>query len=210
MPFKILPILLLCMLLVESICAEEKSRYLHISTNPSYADAYTNSMRKNFDSNPDYKLPGFIEVPAEEPTVLVTLFKPGYKDTTINVTLSDADTSYLIVSLTPSYEDTYLEYQQKALSHRARKNFGHKLIITSAFPLLASGIAAIITQYNIEQAQEKKDLAEKSVIREGEEYNLNLERYDSYRDKAETAKTTSLVTLIAGASLLTFGIILSF
>lgn len=210
MTFKSLPAILLCLLLACSVRAEEKFKYLHVSTNPSYADAYTSSISKNFASNPDYKLPGFIKVQAGEPNVLLTLFKPGFKDTTINVTLSEADTSYLIVALTPTYDDAYLEFQQNSLSHRSRKNIGHKLMIASAFPLLASGIAAIVTQYNIEQAKDRKDLVEKSVIHEGEEYSLNFERFDSYCDKAETARKTTLATFIAGASLLTFGIILSF
>lgn len=205
-----LPLLLLCLLLAGYALAEDGFRYLHISTNPSYADAYINSVHKEFASNPDYKLPGFIKVPAEDPTVLVTIFKPGFKDTTINVTLSEADTSYLIVSLTPSYDDSYLEFQQKSLSHRARKNIGRKFMIASALPLAASGIAALVAQHDIEQAQKSKDLVEKSVIHEGDGYSKNLEQYGTYRDKASSAKTATFVTLIAGASLLTFGIILSF
>lgn len=210
MIFRCLPTLLLCLFLAGNIWAEDRYKYLHVSTNPSYADAYTNSVRKHFDSNPDYKLPGYIKVPAEEPTVLLTVFKAGFKDTTINVTLSEADTSYLIVALTPTFDEDYLSFQQAALSHRSRKNVGHNLMIASAVPLLASGIAAIVTSYDIDKAREKRDLAEKSVIREGDEYNLNLERYDTYRDKAKTARNTTFATFIAGASLLTLGIILSF
>ena len=190
--------------------AEEEHRYLHISTNPSYADAYVNTTRKNFAANPDVKLPGFIEVPSGEHSVLVTIFKPGYRDTTINVTLAEKDTSYLIVSLAPSYDDVYLERQQKALSHRTRKNIGFKLAIASGVPLIASGIAALVAEYNIGKANDKKDLIEKSVIREGDEYAHNLESYSEHRDNAESAKKVSIGTLIAGAALLGFGLVLSF
>ena len=198
------------LLIAYNAWAEQSFRYLHISTNPSYAEAYINSVHKDFHTNPDYKLPGFIEVPAEEHSVLLTIFKPGFKDTTINVTLSDADTSYLIVSLTPSYDDAYLNYQQKSLAHRARRNVGHKLMIASALPLAVSGIAALVTLNEIDQAQKEKDLTEKSTIRDGDGYNKHLDRYSSYRDKANSAKTVTLTTLIVGASLLTFGVILSF
>ena len=208
--FKILPLIALVLSFASFALAEDAHRYLHISTNPSYADAYVNTARKNFVSNPDTELPGFIKVPVGENTVLVTIFKPGYRDTTINVTLADADTSYLIVALSPSYDEDYLERQQKALSHRTRRNIGFRLAIVSAAPLVASGIAALVAQYNIDKARDKKDLVEKSIIREGDGYARNLERYGEYRDNAESAKNFSVGSLITGAVLLGFGLVLSF
>lgn len=207
---KILPAFALLLILAHIALADDAPRYLHISTNPSYADAYVNTTRKSFSSNPDAELPGFIKVPAGEHTVLVTIFKPGYKDTTINVTLAESDTSYLIVALSPSYDEGYLEYQQKKLSHRTRRNIGKRLAIASAVPFVASGIAALVAEYNIEKAQEKKDLVERSIIREGDGYAHNLERYGEYRDNAQSAKKFSVGTLISGAVLLGFGLILSF
>ena len=193
-----------------SVFAQESPKYLHISTNPSYAEAYVSSMRAKIASNPDVELPGFIKVPAGEASVLVTIFKPGYKDTTINVTLSQADTSYLIVSLTPTDEDRLLQYQQKSLAHRARRNIGHKLIAISAAPLIASGIAAIVTKNEIDQAQEKKDLVEKSLIRGGKEYEANQESFDDHSKSAKTSRNIAIGTLVAGGILLGFGIVLSF
>ena len=190
--------------------AQEGHKYLHISTNPSYADAYVNNVRAKIASNPDVELPGFVEVPEGDANVTVKLFKAGYRDTTINVTLSDADTSYLIVALTPSYDDGYLQFQQKSLMRRARNNLGHRLIIASAVPLIASGISAIISNSNITKAEDKKDLVEKSVIREGDDYESNLEDFDRYRDRAKAAKNVSIGTAIAGGIILGFGIVLSF
>ena len=207
---KFLPLFALVLTLASFAFSEEAHRYLHISTNPSYADAYVNTSHRNFAANPDASLPGFIEIPADEHMVLVTIFKPGYRDTTINVTLAESDTSYLIVSLAPSYDDVYLERQQKALSHRTRRNIGFKLAIASAAPLVASGIAALVTEYNIGKANDKKNIIEKSVIREGDEYARNLERYGEYRDDAESARKVTVGTFIAGVALLGFGLILSF
>ena len=207
---KFLPLFALVLTLASFAFSEEAHRYLHISTNPSYADVYVNTSHRNFAANPDASLPGFIKIPADEHSVLVTIFKPGYRDTTINVTLAENDTSYLIVSLAPSYDDVYLERQQKALSHRTRRNIGFKLAIASGVPLIASGIAALVAEYNIDKADEKKALIEKSLIREGDEYAHNLESYSEHRDNAESAKKFSVGTLIAGAVLLGFGIVLSF
>ena len=207
---KFLPSLILVLTFTVLSFAEEAHKYLLISTNPSYADAYVNTSRKNFASNPDVNLPGLIEIPAGEHSVLVTIFKPGYRDTTINVTLAESDTSYLIVSLSPSYDEAYLDRQQNALAHRTRRNIGFRLALVSGAPLIASGIAALVAEYNIGKANDKKSLIEKSIIREGDEYVYNQERYNKYRDNAETAKSVSVGTLIAGAVLLGFGIVLSF
>lgn len=190
--------------------AQEGSKYLHISTNPSYADAYINNVRAKFASNPDVELPGFIKVPEGDANITVKLFKPGFKDTTINVTLSDADTSYLIVALTPSYDDSYLQFQQKSLMRRARRNLGHRLIIASAVPLVASGISAVISHSNITKANEKKEFVEKSIIRNGDDYISNVEDFERYRDRAQAAKNVTIGTAIAGGILLGFGIVLSF
>ena len=197
-------------LLVAMVGAQDSPRYLHISTNPSYAEAYVGSTRAKIASNPDVKLPGFIEVPAGEHSICVTIFKPGYKATSIAVTLSQADTSYLIVSLTPSFDDAHLQYQQKSLAHRARRNVGHKLIAISAVPLVASGIAAIVTNNEIDKAEEKKSLVEKSLIRDGKEYEANQESFHDHNKSAKTSRNIAIGTLAAGGILLGFGLVLSF
>ena len=206
----VIRIVSILLLLATAVCAQDAPKYLHISTNPSYAEAYVGSTRARIASNPDVKLPGFIEVPAGDHSILVTIFKPGYKDTSIAVTLSQADTSYLIVSLTPSFDDGLLQYQQKALAHRARRNIGHKLIAISAAPLIASGIAAIVTNNEIDNAQEKKNLVEKSLIREGKEYEANQESFEDHSKSAKTSRNIAIGTLVAGGILLGFGLVLSF
>ena len=205
--FRIFVMLICC---AAAICAQEVPKYLHISTNPSYADAYVDKARAPIASNPDVALPGYIRVPEGESSVLVTIFKPGYKDTTISVKVSQADTSYLIVALTPSYDDEQLQYQQRSLMRRARRNFGHKLIFASAAPLIASGISAIVAHSEIKQANERKESIEKSLIRQGEEYEHNVEKFNDHRDRAYTSKNVSIGTAIGGAILLGFGIVLSF
>lgn len=199
--------LLLC---ATAICAQEAPKYLHISTNPSYADAYVNETRAPIASNPDVKLPGYIRVPEGESSVLVTIFKPGFSDTTISINVSQADTSYLIVALTPSFDDELLQDQQKSLMRRARRNIGHKVLFASAVPLIASGIAAIVAHSEIKQANEKKEAIEKSLIREGDDYMNNIDKFNEHRDRANTSKNVAIGTAIGGAIILGFGIVLSF
>lgn len=205
-----LTILFVMALFCVSAFAQKAPRYLHISTNPSYADAYIGTVHPNHSRNPDSKLPGFIEVPDGENSVVVAIFKEGFKDTILNVKIPESDTSYLIVALTPSYDDEFLSDQRSALSQRSRHNFGFRLMVSSAVPFATSAVAAIVANSSIDKANEKKRLVEQSLFHDNESYNHNLERYGDYRDRAETARTLSIDMLIAGAVLLGIGVVLSF
>ena len=118
--------------------------------------------------------------------------------------------TYPLVSLTPSYDDEFLDEQRAALSRRARHNFGFRLMIASAVPFVTSAVAAIVASNSIDKANEKKKFVEQSLFRDSESYNHNLERFGDYRDRAETARTLSIDMLIAGAALFGIGVVLSF
>lgn len=189
---------------------EVSSKYLHISTNPSGGDVYLGEIHPDFASQPDYILPSFIEVPAGESHILVTLFRPDFRDTTINVRLSEKDTSYLRVAYTPIEDEELLNDREGILAHRSRRAFGHRLIIASAVPLIASGISALIATYEIDKANDKKKSIENSFIQNKKQIANKVKAYNDYRDKAKTARTATFSTLIAGGIILSAGIILSF
>lgn len=189
---------------------EASSKYLHISTNPSGGDVFLGEIHPDFADQPDYILPTFIEVPAGESHILVTLFRPDFKDTTINIQLSDKDTSYLRVAYTPIDDIELVEDREGILAHRSRRSFGHRLIIASAVPLIASGISALAATYEIDRAKDKKKSIENSFIQNKKEISNKLKDYNDYKDKAKTARTATFSTLIAGGIILSAGIILSF
>ena len=127
-------ILLLLFLLWGLNYADDKvprERYLHVSTNPSGADLYVGNAHPDFSRNPDYRIPAFVSVPLDKDQVLITLFRPDFRDTSINVTLSQKATSFLIVALAPAFDETFLQEQQADLNHRSRRNLGHRLMIAS-------------------------------------------------------------------------------
>ncbi|MBR6379548.1 MAG: hypothetical protein IKS02_06255 [Fibrobacter sp.] len=208
---KIIPILLL-FTLGTLFADEETSRkhYLHVSTNPSGADLYVGSSHPDFSKNPDYRIPAVIGLPLDKDQVLITLFRPDFKDTSIKVTLSPKDTSFLIVSLTPAFDEVLLEEQQADLRHRNRRNFGHRLLVTSIVPLAVSAIAAGIAAYEIDKADECKKNIENTLITTGDNYRQDKKDFKEYRDNAKTAKKTALVSLVAGGLILSVGLFLSF
>jgi hypothetical protein len=204
---------LLLLLLVSSVFAEDKAtreRYLHVSTNPFGSDAYVNTRSPDFSKEPDYRLPAFIPVAPGDSLVRITLFKPEFKDTTLKVTLSDKDTSYLIVSLQPAFSENLLEEQQQQLNKRGHRSLGKRLMLASAVPLLASGIAAGIAAYEIHKAEDCKKVIENSSFTDSKNFKQNQKDFKDYRDNAKTAKKAAITTLVAGGLILSVGVFLSF
>ena len=209
----VVKVLLLLSLSLNTVFAKDppqQNRYLHISTNPSGTDAYVNSKFPDFSKAPDYRLPAFIPVAPGDSSVRVTLFKPEFKDTTLKVTLSDRDTSYLIVAMQPAFSETLLKEQQDQLNQRSRKSLGMRLIKTSVVPLLASGVAAGVAAYEIHKAKDCKRILDNSVFTNGKKYKQNQKDFREYRDNAKTARTLSITSLVAGGVILSVGVFLSF
>ena len=207
---KVIPVLLL--LLLGFCLADESStreRYLHVSTNPSGADLYVGDAHPDFSDAPDYRIPAFIPVPLDKDQILITLFRPDFKDTSINVTLSPKDTSFLIVALSPAFDETLLQEQQADLRHRSRRSLGHRLMIASLVPLAASAIAAGVTAYEIGKADDAKKVIKNSSI-DSDRYQDARDDFRSYQRKARTAKGFTYASFITGVSLLSIGFIFSF
>jgi len=186
---------------------------LHLSTIPSNADIYLDEISPDHTSNPDYVSPAFIEIDEDqaiEGTILLSLFHRTFADTTIRVTLSDRDTSYLIVSGRPLIEEALIEAQDSELSKRSRKNFGKKLMFASILPFAISAITGVYTYYEIEKANDSKDVIKNSAIAEGEPYNNAQKDFKDHRDSAKRSKYATLTGLGLGSALLTIGFILSF
>ncbi len=212
---KILVLLLFCICSV--FCQEPQKtvskKYLHISTIPSNADVYINELKPDHSKNPQATSSMFIpidEKEIEDNHVLVSLFKADFNDTTIQVTLSDKDTSYLIVSMRPNYNENLKNEQEKVLKKRYNKNFGRKMIFGSFIPLAVSAVSGIITYNEIDKAKTIKKKMEKNLLGNNDDFSQAEKNFKIHRDKAETAHTVMNVGVSLGLSLLAVGIILSF
>lgn len=185
-------------------------RYLKLLTNPLDADAFINTSNPDFASNPDYTLPDIIEVPGNEDHIIVTLFRPEYADTTIDIRLSTKDTSYLNVSLRQTYDIQETQKQNKIVAHRIRRQIGHRLMLVSTIPLAAGGVAALIAKHEIDLSKGNKKYIENSRIQNGDSYQNEIDEFSDHKSNAKTAKKAMFAGLIAGGIILTTGIILSF
>lgn len=203
--------LALLFLLCGNVFAKQKAnmRYLHVSTNPSTVDLFTGAYPPDFANRPDYVTPAFIPIPEGKESITVSFFHPDYADTTINITLSESDTSFIIVALRQTYDDEKLAAQQDMLKHRNRRNLGYVLRWSSIIPFAISGISAIVTLYDISKAKDNKRAMENTRFK-NERYDAHMQDFKDYRGSAKTAKTVSKVFFGTGLLFLTAGFVLSF
>lgn len=205
-------LLLLLFFLGSAFCANDststKQKYLHISTIPSGADVFVGNLAPNYGHYPDYNSPQFIPVDGDE--ILIALFKQDFKDTLLYVNLSKKDTSYLIVSLKPSYDNDYVDLQQKYIAKRGRRALGTKLMLSSIIPFAVGATGAIIYSYKAGQAEDSQKFLKNSHIAQGDKYLQAKDDLKDQRSSAKTAKKTALAGVAIGAALLSIGFILSF
>lgn len=187
------------------------SKVLHVSTIPNNADIYIDEIRPNHAKNPAYVSPAFIEAADDSlaSEILISLFTPGFMDTTLRVRLSPKDTSFIIISQQPILDNEFLERQEAELSKRKRANFGKGLMKISLIPFAASLISGAIAYYEIEQAKDcKKTLQNSAIVTD--RYQNTRDDFEDYQDNAKLAKKFTYASLITGAALLSIGFILSF
>ena len=189
--------------------AQPKTRYLHISTNPSTVDLYTNAQLVDFANQPNYTSPSFVPVPDGKDDITISFFHPDYADTTINIKLSTNDTSYIIVALRQTYDEEILLSQQETLKHRNRRNLGRHLQWFSIAPFAIGSISTIITLYNISKANDHKKAMENTRFK-NENYDSHMREFEDHRNSAKTGKTVSKIFIGTGLLLLSAGFILSF
>lgn len=188
---------------------QAKTRYLHISTNPSTVDLYTDAKLVDFANQPDYTSSTFIPVPEGKDDITVSFFHPDYADTTINIKLSTNDTSYIIVALRQTYDEEILLSHQEMLKHRNRRNLGRHLQWFSIAPFAIGTVSTIVTLYNISKAKDHKKAMENTRFK-NENYDSHMQKFEDYRNSAKTGKNISKIFLGTGLLLFSAGFILSF
>lgn len=203
---------LFIILVLTAFSASHAQKILRVSTIPNQADIYVGTTTPDHADKPDYKSTAFIDASEQGANgeILLHIFRQEFNDTTIKVTLSQKDTSYLVVSLRPTYDSALLEEQERILGKRSRRSFGHKLMFASIVPFVISGAASLVTLYQINQANDAKRDIEKTLIVNSDEYQKSLDNFDESRNKAKTAKYTTFTSLAIGAVFLSVGFVLSF
>lgn len=200
-------LILLCSLMGYAFA---ESKVLHVSTIPSNADIYIDEVSPDHSREPAYVSPAFIDVnDSLASDVLISLFNPGFTDTTIRVRLSAKDTSFIIVSQQPILDEGFLQAQQSDISKRKRRVLGKDLMKLSLVPFALGLLSGAITYYEISKADDSKKAIKNSSI-ESDRNQDARDEFRSYQRKARTAKGITYASFITGVSLLSIGFIFSF
>ena len=198
-------------LLVSSLCAaEDSSRTLTVSTWPSHADLYLGGRPSSFTEGADFETPARIEVPADSSTLRITLFKPDYTDTTLDIHLKNQGDNYITLMLQPETDLMELDKQQSILNKREKFSAGKKFLIASAVPFMVSGILAFFADREFNEAENYGDRIQNSAIRSGDNFDKLVDREASHRKSGKDLRKYAAVSLGAGALLLVTGVVLSF
>lgn len=201
---------LICLLLMLAGLSLAQTKYLHVSTIPAKADIFVGNNAPDYSKFPDYTSPDFIPVENGESQVLLAIFRPDFTDTLINVTLSAKDTSYLIVSLRPSYDEHLSKKQQKIISKRNHRSLGKKIMLSSILPFMATAVSSAVTLYEVNKAENAKKILKSSHIATGQHYDDAKQDFKDARSTAKTAKKVAIGTAIGAAAIVSLGFIISF
>jgi len=199
----ILGILFLC---VQIHAADSTSnrliKTLRISTWPAGAEIYMGNRPKSFIEESKLKSPDSLNLAVEDSILRITLFKPGFTDTTIDIHLKDPAKNYVWIELVEETDLDRLEWQEAILGKRENKHIGKILFRTGFIPLALSGIFAGIAEYKFQSADDKREEIEKSLIREGAHYQKLQDDFKDTRQSGKNFRTATFISL--GASALLF------
>ncbi len=192
-----------------TLAIAQGGRILHVSAWPTGTEIYVGEDIPNFTNAPDYTTPASIPVSDKNEFVRITLFKSGFRDSTIDVTVPNLDSSYLMVILQEEHRSHALERQDAVLTKRSQKKVGNWMTLSSIIPY-GIAVATFILNANANSNAEdiKKDLSKHKIESEKTaslKHDLKEERHD-----AENYRKATLWSAGIGTAILAVGLYLRF
>ncbi len=190
-----------------SVDLKPQQTALKVLSEPSETEVYFNASPGK-SRWPDQVTPAVFEnVQAEK--VKLTLFKPGYFDTSFTVNLLKNRENTVRINMNAA-DSSYSRLQHRFILQRKQRRIGLSLSIGSGI-VAAGGIAAfVLAKKDYDDALEARELLDKSVIKSGPDYEAALEEN---RIKSESGDSKYIKgALLSGAALigLATGIVLYF
>jgi uncharacterized protein YlzI (FlbEa/FlbD family)/TolB-like protein len=141
---------------------------LTIKTTPPgaefYVDQTPNPSIAPRDKSP-YTLKGLQPGPHQ-----ISLFKSGYKDTTLNVQIDAINPGLLEVTLHEETDSYRLEAQNAFIKIRSKKQLGKNLIYTSLAPMVVAATLYYMASLDFDEAAKYKSQLEVPSARSGDQY----------------------------------------
>lgn len=200
---------ILALLLWSAMAFAQEKRILHVSAYPSNSEIYVGYERPDFTENGDYVSPAALPIDKESNSVRITLFKPGFRDSTIDVTVPKLDESYLMVILQEETKNYVLDEQENAIAKRSQKSVGNWMILGSLVPFAGAAVTAALNAKANTDANDIKKRLSKHLIESENTAALKSDLSDTKKD-AKNYRTATFWLAGAGAAVLAIGLYLRF
>ena len=187
----------------------DSARTLRISSWPLGAELYLGDRPGSFVRESSCKSPHDFHLERSDSIVRVTLFKPGYSDTTLDIRVTDSPQSFAWIELEEADLEK-IEFQEKILDRRKNRHIGKILFASSLLPLSLTGTFTALSTLRFRDADRAREKIENSVIREGEEYRSSKKKFSDAKKGGKNYRTAAGVSLGFSALFLVSAIIFSF
>ncbi len=187
----------------------DSTRTLRISSWPIGAEIYPEKRPESFVRKSDAKTPHEIALGMSDTIIRVTLFKPGYADTTLDIR-APFPRNFAWIALSEESDLEKIEWQEKILAKRENRRTGKILFASSLVPLSLAGTFAVLSEFNFRDASDSKKKIERSVIREGKNFHELQKDFSDSRRRGKNYRTAAAVSLGIGSLLLASAIIFHF
>ena len=188
--------------LTANIFAADSTKTLRISTWPAGAEIYLGNRPESFIQNAEMHSPDSISLSPNDSTVRVTVFKPGYADTTLDIHLKSQTKNFVWIELQEESDLDKLEWQEAILNKRENRRTGKLLFFAGTIPLALSGTFFGLAEWKFHQADDTRKKIDNSLIREGKHFQQLQKDFHDDKKSGRNFRTAAFVSLGISAALL--------
>jgi len=186
---------------------KQQETALKVLTNPSEAEIYIN-VQPTRSRWFDQLTPAVFENPKGD-SLRLTLFKPGFLDSTFTVILSKNKENMVSVDMKAA-DPEYLKLQNRFLSQRMKRRVGFRLSLASALLAVAGTTAVVLAQKDYGDAEDIKNRLDQAVILSGPDYDRDVDLNKQKNDDGNLKSTLGYGLLGAAAAGVGVGLFLYF
>jgi hypothetical protein len=180
---------------------------LKVASTPSEAEVYINGSPRT-KAKPDQITPAIFENIAAD-SLLLTLFKVGYLDTTVGVRIATNEINNVSVALAEAPVEV-VQFQKKLVGKKFRKKISFYFSLPGLACVAGGGISYYLAQKDFDAAAAAKSKLENSAIHSGPDYESLVKENKDKNDAAVLKRNLAYGISGAGAAMLGTGIMLRF
>jgi hypothetical protein len=191
-----------------SLVMQKLKTVLRVASNPLEAETFLDRKRA-ITASPGQLSPAiFYDI--KPGNHLVSLFKVGYADTSLNLTINEFENKDFRIDLRQITDDNQIMQQKQFVLHRKHHFAGIWLSASSLVCLAGGGVFYYLGHQDYLAAESDKNVTDASVIKAGAQYNAKVADQEQKADSYEWKKNTAYSLLGVGAAGLALGLVFFF